>query len=199
MWPVSLSEGPLVLRALRRRDGAQWATLRRRNAAWLAPWEATVPDPHARPLTFGQYVRELNRQGREGTSLPWAVALGGALAGQVTVSGITHGSLSSASIGYWIDRGLAGRGLTPLAVAMAADHCFGAVGLHRVEINIRPQNAASLRVVEKLGFRDEGVRRAYLHIQGAWADHRTFALTREEVPAGLRERALALPHTLSRT
>lgn len=199
MWPVSLSEGPLILRALRRRDGAEWATVRRRNAAWLAPWEATVPDLHARPLTFGQYVRELNRQARAGTSLPWVVTLDGALCGQVTVSGIAHGSLSSASIGYWIDHRVAGRGLTPLAVAMVVDHCFGAVGLHRVEINIRPENAPSLRVVEKLGFRDEGVRRAYLHIQGRWADHRTFALTREEAPGGLLPRARSLPHRLAAT
>jgi ribosomal-protein-alanine N-acetyltransferase len=70
-------------------------------------------------------------------------------------------------------------------VALASDHALFTVGLHRVEINIRPENVASLRVVEKLGFRDEGVRRAYLHIDGAWRDHRTFALTAEELPEGL--------------
>ena len=73
----------------------------------------------------------------------------------------------------------------PTAVALVTDHCFGAVGLHRIEINIRPENTASLRVVEKLGFRDEGLRRAFLHIDGAWRDHRAFALTAEELPGGL--------------
>ena len=53
--------------------------------------------------------------------------------------------------------------------------------LHRVEVNIRPDNAASLRVVSKLGMRDEGVRRGYLHIAGAWHDHRSFALTVEDL------------------
>jgi ribosomal-protein-alanine N-acetyltransferase len=112
----------------------------------------------------------------------------GALVGQLTVSGITYGSLCSASIGYWVSRHVAGRGITPTAVALAVDHCFGALGLHRVEINIRPENGPSLRVVQKLGFRDEGVRERYLHIQGVWRDHRTFALTAEEVPGGLLAR-----------
>ena len=68
----------------------------------------------------------------------------------------------------------------PTAVAMAVDHCFGPVGLHRVEINIRPENAASLRVVAKLGFRPEGLRPRYLHIDGDWRDHLVFALNAEE-------------------
>jgi len=71
---------------------------------------------------------------------------------------------------------------------MAVDHCFGVLDLHRIEINIRPENAASLRVVEKLGLRDEGLRERYLHIQGHWADHRTFAITADEAPDGLLTR-----------
>jgi hypothetical protein len=68
------------------------------------------------------------------------------------------------------------------------DHCFLTLGLHRIEVNIRPENRASLRVVEKLGFRPEGLRRRYLHIDGAWRDHLTFALTVEDVPEGLLPR-----------
>jgi ribosomal-protein-alanine N-acetyltransferase len=75
----------------------------------------------------------------------------------------------------------------PTAVALASDHCFD-IGLHRVEINIRPENMASRRVVEKLGFRPEGMRPALLHIDGAWRDHLAFALTAEEVPGGLLSR-----------
>lgn len=196
MWPARLVEGDLVLRPLRRRDSGEWGRVRARNAAWLAPWEATLPtDSASSPMTFGQYVRELNRQARAGTSRPWVIELRGDLVGQVTVSGISHGSLSSAAIGYWISREVAGQGLMPLAVAMAVDDCFFSLGLHRVEINIRPENAPSLRVVSKLGLRDEGVRRAYLHIQGHWADHRTFAITREEAPHGL----LPLARTLVRS
>lgn len=185
---------------MRLRDVAEWNEVRRLNAAWLSPWEATIPAAGgavAPPLTFAQYVRSQNRQARAGLARPWVVTWNGAIVGQVTVSQISYGSLSSAAIGYWISRAVAGHGLTPLAVAMAIDDCLFTLGLHRVEINIRPENTASLRVVEKLGLRDEGLRKAYLHIQGSWADHRTFALTREEVPGGLTTRARTLVHDLA--
>lgn len=110
------------------------------------------------------------------------------LVGQLTVSSITWGSLRSANIGYWVDETVAGRGITPTAVALAVDHCFRAGGMHRIEVCIRPENAASLRVVHKLGFRSEGLRRGYLHIDGDWRDHEAFALTSEEVPDGLLAR-----------
>jgi len=112
------------------------------------------------------------------------------IVGQLTVSSIIWGSAMMATLGYWVDKACAGRGIAPTAVAMATDHCFKVLGLHRMEINIRPENAASLRVVEKLGFRDEGYRPRFLHINGEWADHRSFALTSEEVPEGLLNRWL---------
>lgn len=188
-WPVALSDGDVRLRPLRRSDEAAWMRLRAVNAVWLEPWDATSPEPvTGRRPTFGQFVRTLDRQARSGTSLPFAIEHAGDLVGQLTVSGITYGSLYSASIGYWVAQHVAGRGITPTAVALATDHCFTALGLHRVEVNIRPENRPSLRVVEKLGFRDEGLRERYLHIQGAWCDHRTFALTTEDVPRGLLAR-----------
>ena len=112
----------------------------------------------------------------------------GQLAGQLTVSGIVGGSASWGQIGYWVDQRLAGRGIIPTAVALAVDYCFGAMGLHRVEIAIRPENVRSLRVVAKLGFRPEGLRPRYLHIDGDWRDHLVFALNAEEVPEGLLRR-----------
>jgi ribosomal-protein-alanine N-acetyltransferase len=120
--------------------------------------------------------------------LPLAVHLNGRFVGQVTVSGIVWGSLRSGQIGYWVDRAVAGQGVMPTAVAMMVDHCLFGLGMHRLEVNIRPENVASLRVVEKLGFRPEGVRRGYLHIDGAWRDHATFAITPEDVPGGLLTR-----------
>ena len=79
----------------------------------------------------------------------------------------------------------AGRGITTVSVAMATDVCFTALNLHRVEICIRPENHASLRVVEKLGFRYEGLRRRYIHIDGDWRDHFAFALLADEVQRGV--------------
>jgi [ribosomal protein S5]-alanine N-acetyltransferase len=183
-WPAVLHDGEVVLRPLRVRDSAAWREVRAVNAAWLRPWEATNPDGAAPVRTFAGLVWELSRQGRSGTAMPFALEVDGAFAGQVTVGGITWGAMRSAHVGYWVDGRLAGRGIVPRAVALVVDHCLR-VGLHRIEVNIRPENAASLRVVEKLGFRDEGLRERFLHIDGAWRDHRTFALTREDVPGGL--------------
>src|SRR5665811_2170171 len=132
-WPVVLREGDVVLRALRRRDASAWLALRARNAAWLDPWEATSPErPTGPPPSFGRFVRTLSEQARAGTALPFAMAYRGELVGQLTVSTIVRGSLCSASIGYWISEHVAGRGITPTAVALAVDHCLGPVGLHPV-------------------------------------------------------------------
>lgn len=180
-WPVTLGEGSLVLRPLRRRDREAWLEVRARNREWLAAWEATPPRD-APAIGFPTMVRNLRSQARAGQLMPFVLSYEDRLVGQLTVGGITWGSLCSAHIGYWIDSRVAGRGLMPTAVALATDHCLRGVGLHRIEVNIRPENVASLRVVEKLGFRDEGIRRSFLHIAGAWRDHRTFALTAEELP-----------------
>jgi ribosomal-protein-alanine N-acetyltransferase len=187
-WPVTLSAGEVGLRPLRLRDASDFRAVRRRNTAWLTQWEATSPIPGDPGGSFFQMVRSWSAEAREGRMMPFAVTLKGRFVGQVTVGGIAWGSARSGYIGYWVDQQVAGRGVIPTAVALATDHCFTA-GLHRIEINIRPENTASLRVVEKLGFRDEGLRQRYLHIDGDWRDHRTFALTAEEVaPTGLLAR-----------
>lgn len=188
-WPVTLRDGAIELRPLRMRDASAWREVRLANLDWLREWEATLPlGEHDAPSTFAGMVRRVRAEAREGRALPFAVTYDRRFVGQVTVGGIARGSLLNAYIGYWIDQRYAGRGIIPTAVAMATDHCFGAVGLHRVEINIRPENAASLRVVEKLGFRAEGLRERYLHIDGDWRDHLTFALIADEVPDGLLAR-----------
>lgn len=197
IWPVTLESGDLLLRPIKYRDRAEWVAVRSKNAAWLQPWEASNPSPRQELPTFGAMVRGLNEQARQATALPFIIAervpsrAKPVMVGQLTVSAIMWGSAMSATLGYWVDKDRAGLGITPTAVAMATDHCFDVLGLHRMEINIRPENAASLRVVEKLGFRDEGLRPRYLHINGQWADHRSFALTSEEVPEGILNRWLA--------
>ena len=187
LWPVVLRRGPLALRPLNVRDKRAWEAVRSRNAVWLRPWDATLP-PGAQdgPTTFRGMVRSLRASARHGSTLPFALDVDGHFRGQVTVGGIHLGSLRGAHIGYWIDQQVAGRGFMPMAVAMATDHCFAA-GLHRIEINIRPENRPSIRVVEKLGFRYEGLRERYLHINGEWCDHLSYALTADEVTMPLAD------------
>jgi ribosomal-protein-alanine N-acetyltransferase len=186
-------EGPVGLRPIRLRDQKTWREVSLRNRDWLRRWEATVPPtrpgrmPPSRP-TFRQMVRFLRSEGSAGRMLPFVVTYHGELVGQLTVGSITWGSMCSANVGYWVDEAVAGQGIIPTAVALAVDHCFGAMGLHRIEVCIRPENLPSRRVVEKLGFREEGIRPRYLHIDGGWRDHLVYALTAEEVPEGMLRR-----------
>ena len=192
--PVELSHGPVTLRPWRLQDRRAWNEIRQRNAAWTAPWDSTrPPDSIEPPLTFAGMVRQFNRRARLGQMLPFAVdyrpdGQAWVLAGQLTISGITHGSASWAQAGYWVDQRWAGRGIIPTALALAVDHCFFTLHLHRMEVAIRPENVRSLRVVEKLGFRHEGSRARYMHVDGDWRDHEMFALHADEVGPGLLAR-----------
>ena len=182
-----LASGPISIRAIRPRDAKQLEHELMTNRAWLRKWEATTPQSFISFDTKAS-IRSLLNAARFGGALPFAVELEGEFVGQLNVSGIVMGSLSSAQLGYWVSQRAAGQGVTPTAVALATDYCFRRLNLHRMEICIRPENTASLRVVEKLGFRYEGLRRRYIHINGDWRDHFAFALTADEVPEGILQR-----------
>jgi ribosomal-protein-alanine N-acetyltransferase len=184
-WPARLHLGEITLRPLSPRDARAWREARLRNAEWLRPWDATVPPgSRQRPKTFGALTRSLGQAARRGLAMPFAIEVDGAFAGQVTVSNIVRGSAQFGSIGYWLDEQYAGHGVMPRAVALVIDHCFEKAGLHRVEVCIRPENTNSLRVVEKLELREIGFAPRFLHIDGAWRDHRIYAITTEELPPG---------------
>lgn len=190
-WPARLQYGRVGLRPARLRDASTWSALRMRNEAWLSPWEPTSTESWASRHSAASWpsaLGSLRRLARAGVLLPFIVTYDERFVGQLTVNNVVRGALRSAQIGYWIDREHAGRGITTTAVALATDHCFGPVGLHRIEIDIRPENTASRRVVAKLGFREEGYLVRYLDIDGAWRDHITYALTVEDVPGGLLRR-----------
>jgi ribosomal-protein-alanine N-acetyltransferase len=180
-WPAHLADGPVALRPLRRGDLRAWRQARERNMDWLAPWEATAPPQVAGPApSYAAVLRRLRRQARRGWTMPFALLYEGRFVGQVTVNNIVRGSAQFASVGYWVDQAVAGRGVVPRAVELVIDHCLGPAQLHRIEICIRPENTNSLRVVEKLGLREVGYAPLFLHIDGEWRDHRIFAVTAEE-------------------
>jgi [ribosomal protein S5]-alanine N-acetyltransferase len=181
----------VVCRPVRVRDAAALSAVRLVNRAWLEQWEPTSDEPWEARNAMGptrRLLRDLRRRARAGTHLPFVVETGGRVVGQVTVNNVVRGSLRSGYLGYWVDSRCAGQGVCPTAVALVTDHCFGPLGLHRVEADVRPENAASRRVVEKLGFREEGLHRRFLHIGGDWRDHVIYALTAEEVPGGVLAR-----------
>ncbi|MEV7227819.1 GNAT family protein [Polymorphospora sp. NPDC051019] len=189
-WPVVLADGPVLLRPYRRSDATAWSEVRRANERWLAPWEST---PVGRweelnsPSAFRYVHRDQRRSARRGESMPFAVCLREhgreRFVGHLNIGNIVRRAFCSGYVGYWVDARVAGRGVIPTAMALAVDHAFTAGGLHRVEVNIRPENKPSRRVVEKLAFREESYHPRYMHIAGAWRDHIGYALTSEEVAA----------------
>lgn len=194
-WPVTLTSGGVTLRPLRYRDKWEWDDVRVRNHDWTGPWDATQPRVGSgHPFTFNEMVRSHNKAARDGRSLPWVITYdptgreAGPIVGQLTVSGITRGAAQWGQAGYWVDHTFAGLGIVPVSLAMAADHCFDVLHLHRFEVAIRPENTNSLRVVEKLGFRYEGRRPRYLHVAGDWRDHDMFVLHSDEVEGSLVDR-----------
>lgn len=181
----------MELQPLRRRDAGEWSRLRSANEDWLRPWEPTSTQPWAvrhSPAAYRAMRRALARRARTGVTVPFGIRVEGRLVGQVTVDNVVRGALRSGWLGYWIDRGVAGRGLASLAVALVCDHAFGPMGLHRLQADIRPENEPSRRLVQGLGFRQEGELRRYLDIDGAWRDHLAYALLADDLPGTALQR-----------
>jgi [ribosomal protein S5]-alanine N-acetyltransferase len=189
-------------------DARAWHDMQEANARWLSPWEPTNPDVPAssdnppRRSRRSMYVSLIRRtafwgpawmlhsrwQGGRGGAIIWVVCYDGQVVGQLRLFSFEWGSGRSAKVGYWIDEKFAGLGIIPTALAMAIDHSFNVMGLHRIEASIQPHNKASRRVVEKLGLREEGLRPHEVHIDGAWRDHVCYAVTVEDVPEGMLSR-----------
>jgi ribosomal-protein-alanine N-acetyltransferase len=181
------------LRPLVSSDFPAWQEVRRRNAAWLTPWEPArnpnLPDVVESGEAFAMRCSARERERQLGTGFGFGIFVpdpsGGLrhaerFCGEINLSSVQRGPFQSAYVGYWIDQGQAGHGYMPEAVVLLARFAFEQVHLHRIQISIIPRNYRSRRVVEKLKLRDEGVAQRYLEINGVWEDHLRYALTVEE-------------------
>jgi ribosomal-protein-alanine N-acetyltransferase len=171
--------GPRVrLRPLVPGDYEAWREVRDRCRDWLVPWEPNTPPADA--AGFAQRCARSGRERAEDRAYGFGIFLDGDFAGEMNLSNVSRGSFQSATVGYWIDEELAGRGLIPEALVVLLGMCFERLRLHRVEVNVIPRNTASRRVVEKLGLRCEGLAERYLCIAGVWEDHVRYAITAED-------------------
>lgn len=186
-WPITLRSGPVVLRPHRRSDARDWSAVRLANEAWLAQWEPSAPVPWSvrhGVREYHQLYKALRIGVKIGAIMPFVITVDGEFAGQLSFANIVRGAVGSTVAGYWLDQRVAGRGVMPTALALGVDFALGLAQLHRVEVNIRPENQASIRVVEKLNFRREGFHERFMHVDGAWRDHVSYALTVEDLPRG---------------
>lgn len=188
LGPIGVPAGELSLRPVKLRDAQAWSWIRIRDRDYLQEWEPTGTgswDDRNAPLSWPSQWSTLRGLARRGQCLPFTIQVDGVFVGQLTLGNVIRASLRSAWVGYWVSAELAGGGVATGAVALAVDHAFGPAQLHRLEATVRPENHASIRVLEKAGFRHEGLFRRYLNVAGDWRDHLCYALTREELTTGV--------------
>ncbi|MGH7269328.1 MAG: GNAT family N-acetyltransferase [Polyangiaceae bacterium] len=175
----------LVLRPARTTDVPALRQALRRNDAHLRPWSVapTVGEDAASLTSVSRAVLRHRREWKLGQGYVLLMTPredDRTLIGRVALGGVLRGALQNAVLGYWIDAGYQGRGLVTEAVRAVTTFAFGSLGLHRVQAAVMPGNAASHRVMEKAGYRREGVAERYLCIAGTWEDHVIYAVTADE-------------------
>ncbi|MBB1152456.1 GNAT family N-acetyltransferase [Amycolatopsis sp. FU40] len=194
LGPLRIPAGMLAVRPVRLRDAGEWSRVRLRDREHLEEWEPTGIGPWADRNAFWSWPSQwaaLRGLARRGQCLPFTITVDGKFAGQITVGNVIRAALRSAWIGYWVSSELVRGGVATAAVALVTDHAFDAAGLHRLEATVRPENNASIRVLTKAGYRQEGLFERYLDVAGAWRDHLCFAVTKEETGDGLVSRLVA--------
>lgn len=182
--PLRVRAGLVRLRPIRLRDASQWSRIRLADRRHLEPWEPVTGvgwEARHSISSWPAVCSSLRGEARKGRMLPYVIELDGEFCGQLTIGNVTHGALRSAWIGYWVASSRIGGGVATGALALGLDHAFGAVGLHRVEATVRPENTASRAVLSKAGFREEGLLKRYLEVDGGWRDHLLVAITTEEL------------------
>ncbi len=164
-------------------DFRQWAEVRNASRDFLSPWEPIWPADDLTKAGFRRRLRRYTREKREGRSVPLLLfsAKNDEILGGMTLSNIRRGVSQSATLGYWMGAGHAGKGHMTAAVKAVLPFCFDALGLHRVEAACLPSNEPSIRLLQKVGFQREGYARNYLLINGMWQDHILFACLAEDL------------------
>ena len=180
----------VTLRAPRPSDYQAWRKLRHESRDFLKPYEPRWNEADLRQRVFTSRLKRGREEAKAGTDYTFFLFLrdGGEerLVGVRTLSNIRRRAAQYVTLGYWMGRQYAGRGLMTEAVGMIVPFVFDTLGLHRIHAAFLPDNKASRRVLEKNGFKEEGFAENYLQIDGRWCDHVLFGLTRERYEASIR-------------
>jgi len=179
---MRLDGSSVYLRPFEESDGADLLRLNLENRSFFAPREAHRPDEYYTLERQLAYIEETQKRLADRTGATFGVFLGESdeLVGFVGLFGILRGGFQEARIGYMFAERHSGRGYATEAVVLAIGYAFGTLDLHRVETGVQLDNPASMRVLEKVGFREEGISLRWVNVAGEWSDCKRFALTREE-------------------
>ncbi|HWL55972.1 MAG TPA: GNAT family protein [Paracoccus sp. (in: a-proteobacteria)] len=179
--PPRLETERMVLRLPAHGDFEAWAALRDESRDFLTPWEPVWSADHLSKRSFTNRVYWAQRANRNGTALPlFLIRQDAVLLGAITLDNIRRGPAQSATIGYWIGQLHARQGYMREAIGALVRHAFVTMDLSRIEAACLPENAASRGVLEKAGFKYEGVAQSYLQINGRWRNHVLYANLRND-------------------
>ena len=172
----------VLLRAPQMSDHAEWSALREASRDFLTPWEPTWPADDLTRAAFRRRIRRYAEDQRSDLAYPFFIfrKSDSVLVGGLTLANIRRGCAQAASLGYWMGAAHAGQGYMTAAVGGLVPFAFSTLKLHRIEAACIPDNAASIRLLEKTGFVREGYAREYLCINGTWQDHVLYARVRLE-------------------
>jgi len=182
--PVPVIDGHgVMLRAPVMGDYAEWAALREQSRTFLTPWEPTWPADDLTRAAFRRRLRRYAEDMRADQSYALFIfrTADNALVGGLTLANVRRGVAQAGSLGYWIGESHARNGLMTAGVNALIPFAFASLRLHRLEAACIPANTASVRLLEKTGFRREGFAREYLCINGVWQDHLLYALLKGDV------------------
>ncbi|MFM9938895.1 MAG: GNAT family N-acetyltransferase [Hyphomicrobiaceae bacterium] len=181
LLPV-LRRGSVLLRAPSMSDYAAWAELRARSRSQLAPFEPRWAEDELTRGAWRDRLRRYQRDAREDLGYAYIIVRESdrALAGGISLSNVRRGVTQAATVGYWVGSVYTRQGLASAALAAIVNFAFDELRLHRLEAACMPGNEASLGVLAKGGFQQEGFARRYLRINGAWEDHILHALLAED-------------------
>ncbi|HXJ63331.1 MAG TPA: GNAT family protein [Actinomycetota bacterium] len=179
--PVELTGERCRIRDLRPSDADDLLALRERNRSFFEPFEPALPPDHFTRRAQLDAIVHGNRAWDDDREYTFGVTLTtGELVGRIRLSVVVRGPWQNANIGYYVDRDANGRGICTEGVGLVVGFAFDRLGLHRVQAGVMPRNTPSIRVLEKNGFRREGLAPRYLRINGEWEDHLIFARTVED-------------------
>jgi len=169
--------GSVILRHPRWADFDNWAALRQENKDYLTPWEPEWDAKHLSRLSYRSRLARFKKMVSNGTAYPFHIfrASDDRLIGACNITHIERGVTQSAKLGYWVGEHYARQGFARASVMTACRFCFESLGLHRVEAAVKSDNAASIKVLDNVGFQREGTARGYLKVDGHWQDHVIYA------------------------
>lgn len=179
---IRIETDRLTLRAPQHSDFNAWTALRRESEDFLTPWEPAWADDHLSRRAFTNRVYWANRSIGAGTALPLFLLRreDQCLLGAITLDNVRRGPAQAATLGYWTGAAHARKGYMREAIEAMVHHAFRVMDLSRIEAACLPENAASRGLLEKTGFKYEGVAQSYLQINGRWRTHVLYAALRPD-------------------